>query len=409
MNVPRKPVPYFRSQRPPSTSHLDSPSVETRWQALSLADGALGELLLSVERALTYAGSWDEVTKVYNPDAVEVSALRGGGVAPEGPFYGAPAAAFVLDAAGADGADRYARVLKELDVAVEVLTRERLTAAQHRSAAGTAATAGELNLFTGLVGLATFLARRAPRSKILGEVLEHVVDLTRDRSLGGVAVPGWWTSPGFAPERGQAELGMAQGAAGLTALLAIALRAGCRTDGLHGALQNLAGWLEDWRQVDEHGSWWPRSLTLDELHTGRTNQTERSASTWACTVGIARALQMAAIVTGKTDWRTTAENAMTSALSPQLLDQLTEPGLVDGTAGVYQTAFRAAQDAASTLLRQRLATAADALVRTGRGWPENTGFLTGRSGTQLADLTRRRRHAPAAGWDRPLAITWAHS
>ena len=410
MNVSRKSVPHLGSTRAPVTSQMDLAPVAARGRSLSLADGALGEVLLNVERALTYVGSWDEVTKVYDTDTVETGALRGDGMMPEGLFYGSPAAVFVMDGAGADGVDRYGRVLKELDVVVEALTRERLTAARHRSAAGVAATADELNLFTGLIGLATLLLRRAPRSQILGGVVEHAVDLTKDRLLDRVSVPGWWTSPGqFAPERGHAELGMVQGAAGLLAFLAIAVRAGRGRDVPRDAFERLVGWLGDWRQEDEHGWWWPHRLTLDELRTGRATQPERSAPTWAGTVGIARALQMAAIVTGRNDWRATAESAMTSALSPHLLDQLTEPDLVTGTAGAYQTAFRAAQDAASPLLRQRLATAADALVRTGQGWPENTAFLTGRAGTQLADQTRLRRYEPVSGWDRCLLIAWAHS
>ncbi|MFC8796936.1 lanthionine synthetase LanC family protein [Promicromonospora sp. NPDC057138] len=379
-------------------------------QPLSLADGALGEALLEVELALTGVERWDKMFKVYSPKSLRARDLRGDGAIPEGLFYGAPAAAFVLDAAGADGAARYVNVLNELDKVVDAVARERLTAAQHRRKAQVAATADEFDLFNGLIGLGVLLLRRAPHSHTLSQILTHLVDLTQDRTLDGVRVPGWWSRPDvLAPHYGHAELGMARGAAGLLALLALAVRAGRQAAVPQGAFESLVGWLDDWRQDGPNGSWWPQRLTLDELRTGRTTQTEPTAPTWAGTVGIARALQMAAIVTGKTDWRTTAETVMATSLSPQSLGRLTDPGLLTGTAGVYQTAFRAAQDASSFLLKQRLSTAAEALARTGRGWAENTAFLTGRSGTRLANQTLLGRLEPASGWDRLLVIAWTHS
>jgi hypothetical protein len=411
MNVNRIPIPHLQSTRPLITPHVDLASAGSGGQLLSLADGRLGEVLLAVELALTDPRSWDKVTKIFAPRTVRASDLRGDGAMPEGLFYGAPAAAFVLDAAGVDGSARYARVLAELDAAVDALIRERLMGATERRKAHFAAGVDELDLFSGLIGLGVLLLRRAPHSRTLGKILNHVVELTGDRTLDGVRVPGWWSSPDLlvSPERGHADLGIARGAAGLLAFLALAVRAGRGADVPKDAFVHLVGWLNDWRQDGRDGSWWPHRLTLDELRTGRTGQVEPSAPTWAGTVGTARALQMAAIVTGQTDWCTAAEGVMASCLSPRSLDRLTEPGLVTGTAGVYQTAFRAAQDASSSLLKQRLATAAEALARTGRGWPDNTALLTGRSGTQLVNQTLLRRYEPVSGWDRCLLIAWAHS
>lgn len=407
MNVTRNPVPHFQNTPGRGTPH--APAVgHARY--ISLVDGALGEALLNVELALTGFASWDEVTHAYDPRSVTARELRGDGALPEGLFYGAPAAAFVFDAADVDGSARYANVLVDLDKVVKTLAAARLTAIKERKAAGFAPLIDEVNLFNGLIGFGVLLLRRAPRSRTLGRVVAHVVDLTRDLSLDGVRVPGWWANPRlFAPHEGYAELGMEQGAAGSLAFLASAVRAGHGDLVPKSAFDSLVGWLDAWKQDGPDGPWWPYRLSLDELRTGRSIQATPSAPTWVGTVGIARALQMAAIVAGESAWRETAEQAMASALSPQSLGRLTDPGLVTGTAGVYQTAFRAVQDAASPLLRQRLTVAAEALARTGRGWAEDTALLTGRTGTRLANQTLLRRWEPVCGWDRCLGIAWADS
>lgn len=387
-------APADRSPRPDRRLH-------------SLADGGLGEAMLALELALTGDTAWDEVDDML-AEAIERPADH---TMRAGLYYGAPAVLFALDATGVDGRARYAAALAELDPALEHLTQERLEAARERAGRAVSAAVAEFDLFSGLTGLGTLLLRRAPRSRVLHEVVAYVVGLTHDRMLDGVRVPGWWATDAdpSAPARGSANLGMAQGAAGLLAFLATAARAGQTVEGHRAAIGRVAQWLGQWRQEGPDGVWWPQQLTLEELRSGEVREPGPSSPSWAYgTPGIGRALQMAAIAVGDPAARGSAEHAIASCLTRRQLDRMAEPDLYTGTAGLYQTVFRAAQDAGSPILTHRLATAADALSRTGRGWPEDTAFLTGRSGTRLANQTLFRGAPPVSGWDRALQIGWAH-
>ena len=239
-------------------------------------------------------------------------------------------------------------------------------------------------------------------------VVGYVVDLTRDRRWGTTVLPGWWASlDPLRPEHGSAHLGLAHGAAGLLAFLTNAIRAGHGDRVPRDAVDTLVDWLTTWQQNGPDGTWWPEYLSLDEIRTGNLTQ-EAPAESWSRGgIGIARALQMAAIVTKDTDLQVQAEKAIVSCLSPTRLARVTDPGLYAGTAGIYLTAVRAAQDAISPVVFQRQATAAEALARTGRGWPDDASFWTGRTGTRLANQTLIWREPSFSSWDRYLLIAWA--
>lgn len=377
----------------------------TETHTQSLASGYAGQALLSVETALTGAASWADAR----------AALRQLASAPidasehTGLYYGAPAVAFVLHAAQGDGRPRGQGTLTVLDGHASRLTRTRLAAAERRAASGAAPRLDEYDLFYGLTGLGVLLLERRPGSDVLADVLHYVIDLTREQVRDGVVVPGWWVDhdpdPAAPTPGGHANLGMAHGAAGLLAFLATAARRGVVVDGQHEAIATLQGWFDRWRQAGPDGVWWPQWLTRDELRAGRLGHQHIPRPSWCYgTPGIARAIQIAAIATGDHIRRAGAEAALASCLTARQVARLTDAGLCHGIAGLYQTAFRAAQDAADPAVTHHLTVAAESLTRTARP-DRDLGFLTGSAGLDLALSTLRTSQPPASGWDACLLIS----
>jgi hypothetical protein len=381
----------------------------------SLARGAVGTALLHVERAWSGTDGWETAQAhlrrvVTGPvDAAEHAGL----------YYGAPAVAFLLHAA-ADRHPRYRAAAETLDEHVRRLARRRLASAAARTEAGEPATFAEYDLFYGLTGIGALLLRYHADSDELAGILRYVVTLaTRPRHEDGVELPGWWVAHNpdeiLPTPGGHANFGMAHGAAGLLSLLALATLHGTVVDGQHEAIAVLTGWFDRWRQDGPDGPWWPQWITRDELHTGHPAHTHPGRPSWCYgTVGIARALQLAALATGDPRRQYTAEDALAASLTDTQLDRITEPGLCHGIAGVYQTAYRASLDAHSPALAHRLPVLADRLAlhvpgidRDGEDGTEADagGLLTGRAGLNLALDTARRSTPPHTGWDACLLIT----
>jgi hypothetical protein len=202
---------------------------------------------------------------------------------------------------------------------------------------------------------------------------------------------------------------MAHGAAGLLALLALATAHGCVVDGQHEAIAVLTGWFDRWRQDSADGPWWPQWITREDLRAGHPAQAGPGRPSWCYgSVGITRALQLAAIATDDRRRAEAAEDALAASLADTQLDRIIEPGLCHGIAGIYQTAYRAARDARNPaigrrlpVLAARLAQRADPLGDQG----DEGGLLTGGPGVALALETTRHTGPPRTGWDACLLIT----
>jgi hypothetical protein len=374
----------------------------------SLARGAVGTALLHIERAWTGSGTWDIArAHIRRAAAGPVDAAEHAGL-----YYGAPAVAFMLHAA-ADRHPRYRAAVEALDEHVLHLARRRLATAAGRIVLGEPATFAEYDLFYGLAGIGALLLRRSPENDVLAGILRYVVSLIRPYRRGGVELPGWWVdhnpdeilpTPG-----GHANFGMAHGAAGLLALLALATARGRVVEGQHDAIAYLTGWFDQWRQDSADGQWWPQWVTREELRTGRPAQSGPGRPSWCYgTVGIARAQQLAAIATGEPRRREAAEDALAACLTDSQLDRITEPGLCHGIAGVYQTTYRAARDAQNPAIAARLPALASRLAEHAKARGEQRdegGLLTGRAGAGLALETTRNTAPPHTGWDACLLIT----
>ncbi|MFD7713735.1 lanthionine synthetase C family protein [Streptomyces sp. NPDC059786] len=387
-----------------------SPPTDQPWRRQSLSDGPLGTALLHIERLHTGHGSASRAhTWIKDAAITPVSASHTSGL-----FQGAPALAFTLGCATTVHPTRYRHALAVVDQHVIALAHRRVDTATQRAHSGERPTFHEYDLFHGLTGIGAYLLRHHPGGTALERILTYLVTLTRpvrDDRLGDV--PGWWVghdphlthTPDF--PGGHANLGVAHGITGPLLLMARALRCGVTVDGQADAIHTLLAWLDQWRQDSDAGCWWPQHLTLDDLRTGRPTQSGPARPSWCYgTPGIARAGQMAALALDDTTRQHAYEVALVRCLTdPRQLTRLNDTSLCHGWAGVYQTAWRAAHDAATPALHAVLPQIRDALIQhapTSAG--RDPGLLLGDAGLALALTTAARDAAPASGWDACLLI-----
>jgi hypothetical protein len=369
----------------------------------SLAHGRLGIALLDIERARRGTGTWAEV----HHNVSGIGPLIDGPEA--GLFLGAPAMAFVLHCA-AEESDRYATALQYLDTTVAAHARQRVADAHARIDAGRLADFSEYDLFRGLTGIGALLLRRRPHGPETKAVLDYLVRLTEPLGVHGGNVVGWWV--GHTPTLRKADLpcghansGLAHGIAGPLALLALAMRAGVTVDGQEAAIRRICRWLDSIRRYDHKGVHWPRWVTE---HGPAATPSFFDGPSWCYgTPGLARAQQLAAVVTGDADRKRMAERALLHCVADtDRLGLLDNRGLCHGLGGVLRTVQRVAEDAerpaqftASASLIARRFLSAEA--------PTESGFLEGAAGAALAfqDADPADATAPRGQWDACLLLT----
>ncbi|KPM54765.1 lanthionine synthetase [Frankia sp. CcI49] len=373
----------------------------------SLADGAAGIALLHAERAHASAERWEPVqTWLTAATSGHVS------VAMDSSLYaGAPAVAFALHTA-AGQSRRYTTARTALDQAVATIAHRRVDAANARIDRGEPGRFTEYDVISGLTGIGAHLLAHTPGDDALGRILAYLVRLTTPLNLGGEELPGWWCShdpsQGNAPEfaGGHANLGMAHGAAGPLALLALAARAGIHVDGQTDAISRLSAFYDRWRQDSPAGPFWPQWITRANQHSAAPAQPGPGRPSWCYgTPGIARALQLAGLATGDTTRQNSAEQALAACIADSTqLAHLTDAGLCHGWAGLYQTVTRAAADATTDTLSRHLPTLAAFLLLSAPSTSGRAaGLLEGDTGIALV-LHSVATGTPATGWDRCLLI-----
>ncbi|WP_423464282.1 hypothetical protein ACO229_06890 [Promicromonospora sp. MS192] len=394
----------------------------------------VGSALLAVELALTGDGPWSRALATAKaartgPDTGAGSSL----------FRGVPAAAFVLDAAAADGflqvpdvaaVGEARRAQIALDAELVAIVEQRLAAAAARAAAGQPPTSTEIGLTDGILGLGVVLLRRAPGSPLMERVIDYVASLTRPVLVDGVEVPGWYVrhdpAPGEPTPGGHLSFTMADGAAGLLAFLSTCVRAGYSRESLRAPIQDLVDWFTAWRQEPSpewpDSVWWPRWVTPAEVQAGRLAPGRgpgEALPSWSRMAGMARAVQMGARVLAEGPHPRVdearkavkrAEEAMLACLTDRQMRRLTGPGLWDGLAGLFQTGHRAGADAKGPMeirLKHRMSAVGDALRSQAAALPTDApgDLWSGEAGVRLAAQTLRRGTAPTSRWDACLLIT----
>lgn len=385
------------------------------WQAHSLAAGAIGTALFHIERAHRGRTTWTQAhTWLRTATAGEISAADNTGL-----YLGAPAVAFTLHAAARPGtphpanARSYETAVATLDTHINALAHRRVEAALARIDRHEPTTFREYDLFYGLTGIGAHLLHRDPDGPGLAAILSYLVALTEPLKIDGHTLPGWWTAhdPHGRPTHnilaGHANLGPAHGITGPLLLLTQAARRGITLNGQLAAITTITSWLDTWRQNGPTGPWWPEYVTYTDLTCGTPAQRDPTRPSWCYgTPGIARAGQLAALVTEDTAGRHAFENAFARCLAdPAQLAQITDPGLCHGWAGLYQTAWRAARDATDDRIAIHLPQLAANLTQHAQpGTQAGSGFLNGAAGTALALITAASNTEPTSGWDACLLI-----
>jgi len=387
---------------------VSPPTADIQLAGAALADGTAGVALAHIERARAGLDSWLHAHEwICRAAAAPVSDHDAAGL-----FFGAPALAFVLDAA-AGPTGRYRGGLVELDAAITRLAHRRAAQTLARIQAGRLTSFAEYDVFLGLTGLGALLLRRALASSATEQVLTALVALTRPLTVDDETLPGWWV--GHDPHRrqtqafrgGHSNLGAAHGITGPLALLSLAARRGVLVDGHLDAVGTICDWLDAWQQDGPTGPWWPEHLALGELRAGRCVQPGPARPSWCYgTPGITRAGQLAAIALGDRPRQMAYEQALLACLDdPAQQARLTDPGLCHGQAGLFQTVWRVAADATTSDLRTRLPKLADRLLHAAQTVdPSGPGFLTGSARIALALHTASTNTAPLSGWDTCLLI-----
>ncbi|MEO3861335.1 lanthionine synthetase C family protein [Acrocarpospora sp. B8E8] len=389
----------------------EPPPGDRPWISQSLTEGTAGIALLHIERAHTGRGTWQQAHNwITHAAAGEISADDNTGL-----YLGAPAIAFILDAAAAT-TGRYRHGLTDLDGHIAKLAHHRVEAAMARIRRGELPQFREYDVFFGLSGIGALLLRRDPGGSALERVLDYLVALTHPLVVDGQELPGWWVV--HDPHRqfsadypgGHGNFGAAHGiTGGPLALLSQAMRRGITVQGQREAINTICSWLDAWRQDSAVGPWWPQWITRADLREGRPSQSRPGRPSWCYgTPGIVRAGQLAAIATGDHHRQQMYEDAFARCLrDPAQQARITDAGLCHGAAGLYQTAWRAARDATTPALAERLPHLADNLAR--RSQPDTDtasgpGLLEGDAGTALALHTAAHDTAPTSGWDACLLI-----
>lgn len=370
----------------------------------SLANGAAGTALLHIERARTGPGDWNRAHAWLSATASDdISAGDNACL-----YFGAPALAFLTHRA-AEYTGRYQQAFDRLHDATLALTRTRLRCAHARIDRADRPRLAEFDLIRGLTGLGAYHLHVDPHHEMTSAVLSYLVRLTQPLLRNSDGLPGWWTYHGPTGQPmvgGHGNFGVAHGIAGPLALLALAMRRGITVSGQADAIQRICIWLDAWQQDHHSGPWWPRIVSLDEVRTYRPGQSRPSQPSWCYgTPGLARAQQLAGIATGDPDRQTTAEGALLGCLTDRTQrDQLTEPGLCHGTAGLLHTTRCMATDASTPCIADHLSDLSTRLLAQLPPETQDSTLLEGETGAALALHTTTVKRS-VTSWDSCLLLT----
>ncbi|NBE54946.1 lanthionine synthetase C family protein [Streptomyces boluensis] len=307
-------------------------------------------------------------------------------------YQGLPAVAYVLQTAGHDG---YASTLEALDRKIDILVDQRLEAAYTRMASQRPPRIREFDLISGLTGVGAYLLHRR-RTDSLTNVAAYLARLlTEPAVVDGQAVPGWWAhdSPRGRYDDdwplGHANFGIAHGAAGPVALLALCVRSGIvQLPLVQEALAEGCAVLSQWaRPLDGGGTGWPETLGLHAFLDGPRLGGAQGRPSWCYgTPGIARSLQLAATACENTPARRLAERAFLSCVTDDgQLALLEDATVCHGWSGLLLTADRIAADASHDAIAHELPALRERLTdhTVQHGIPDGPGLLTGADGALL--------------------------
>lgn len=325
------------------------------WDEVSLSHGYPGVVLLFAElHLLDPDGGWDRVAHEHLTRAGAAFRVRGSGI--PSLFSGAGAVAFAALSAS-NGRRRYGNLLNQLDLLIVEQVAEVLKAERERRADGVGAMVTVYDAIVGLSGTGRYLLHALPHShdrprmrETLAAVLDYLVDLSKPIEVDGRPVPGWYVSgedqvmesDKTSYPLGNFNCGMAHGIAGPLALLSLASLHGVAVPGQAQALRRMSEWLLRWRQVDEHGAYWPDRVRLEDEIEGAPTGPYLHREAWCYgTPGVARALWLAGRALRDTALCDTALQAMNAVFRrPEAERDVDGPNFCHGRAGLLRITHR---------------------------------------------------------------------
>jgi hypothetical protein len=314
------------------------------------------------------------------------------------------------------GGTRYRRLQATLDEALAPRARQLLPVAGGRA---NGASGPAFDVISGASGVAAYLLEHDAHGALPG-LLRGLVALAEPTT-----VPKWAHPPGAVSEGwlaraypgGYLDCGLAHGAPGVLAVLAIALRHGVEVDGQAEAVRRLALSLLGYATSDEYGIAWPPAVPLDG---GGSPAWLVSRSAWCYgSPGVARALQLAGEALRDADLcdaATTAFHAIFGRLKA-VQHPVAGPTFCHGLAGVLQVVLRSRHDTTSaapgTLAEfTASALAGRLLAEFSPGRPlgygplpdiEDPGLLDGAAGVVITLLAATTDSEPT--WDRMFLLS----
>lgn len=383
---------------PGALPHPDLSGCTPGWHD-DLASGLPGIALLHTHYAVQGVGSWDTANSWlaamgrHAPrDTTEASL-----------YQGVPAVAYALGVSHAAGnpAGMIPVWLSEADAATAAIARLRLNDATARLSHTTSHPPHrDWNLFHGLTGFAAFLLGRdtADDGDLLRDILTYLVDLTLHTPdpAPGASQP-HPDGPGVDGLDQQGGGGVLSGKAGVLALLALAADEAITVPGHHEAIEQLSRAYETSLEPVVGR---PHRMCSSEVPYGDVvgtccpdNGEPAPRPSWCDgTAGIARALQLAAIVLGDQQRQLRAETLLAHCLRDfRQAMQLTDFTVCHGWSGLFHTLRAATADAgpASPLASTTPHLDQPSMLRICDTLPAavGDGLLTGKAGMKLAALT----------------------
>ncbi len=389
------------------------------WDAISIAQGDLGQALLCGALAAAHAGP-DWTTHAGDWAASAAAALRHGHRPAMGTVSGSSGLAFVARWLGDAELEP---LLAGLDgvVAHDALS----TAAAIRGRSGIA-----VSTFDQISGLAGVLLCALPSaSQGARPVAPFVVRALAALALEGGTPAAWYTPPEYLFDEeqrayypaGNINLGLAHGIPGPLAALALALDLGFGDSGVAVAVTQLAEWLAGHVSLGDDGPGWETVVSLAHGPDGLTELPAHGVGrdAWCYgTPGAARALFLAGRALDRSDLRNLAIEAMAAVYRrPVARRGIDSPTFCHGVAGLLQITLRFHHDtglslfadAASALTEQILdAVEPDrpmgiANLEPGDNKVDQPGVLDGAAGVSLVLLSAASEVEPT--WDRMFALS----
>jgi hypothetical protein len=391
--------------------HNGAGSIDSATTAVeSLAFGSLGLALTCSHLDRCYPDDgWDLRAHGYVQAALRTPVA----VLPPGLFNGLAGVAFTVYQLSCEGA-RYQTLLRNIET---TLLESTYVLCQRASAISNGCDVGAFDVISGVAGIGLYLLCRLPHPEF-ADAAERVAHSLSLLTLRKSALPAWHTPFADLPptaklsyRSGNLNCGLAHGAPGILAFLALAYTAGIRSKRHEEAITNLAEWLCEIQLTDTWGPNWPYAISLD----GTPPIPSRVA--WCYGIpGVARSLWLAGQALDQSDWRSTACNAIeVIARRLERSRDLTSATFCHGTAGVLQVALRFANDCgvgldlADALLEVLLSQyEPDSLFgysdvdEHGRRI-ENESLLGGMSGVLLTLVSATEGYEPH--WDRVFALS----